>query len=287
MTRRAHIIVVGNEKGGTGKSTITMHVMVSLMNMGLRVGSIDLDARQATLTRYVENRRVFLAQHHLNLPVPTHEAIVASDPFATGMALEEDLQRLDTCVNTLRATCDIIIIDTPGSDHYLSRLGHTYADTLLTPLNDSLIDLDVLARVNPDTMRVSGPSHYAEMVWQIRKQRAMDDGESIAWVVTRNRLSQIGTRNKRDIDKLLVELARRVGFRLIAGLSERVIYRELFLKGLTLLDLREGGVGVPLNMSHVAARQELRALVDALQLPVPAAGVENTSADSVLSDPVE
>ncbi|KAF0112672.1 MAG: chromosome partitioning ATPase [Rhodospirillaceae bacterium] len=194
MTRRAHIIVVGNEKGGTGKSTITMHVMVSLMNMGLRVGSIDLDARQATLTRYVENRRVFLAQHHLNLPVPTHEAIVASDPFATGMALEEDLQRLDTCVNTLRATCDIIIIDTPGSDHYLSRLGHTYADTLLTPLNDSLIDLDVLARVNPDTMRVSGPSHYAEMVWQIRKQRAMDDGESIAWVVTRNRLSQIGTR---------------------------------------------------------------------------------------------
>ncbi|KAF0137242.1 MAG: chromosome partitioning ATPase [Rhodospirillaceae bacterium] len=268
MTRRAHVIVVGNEKGGTGKSTIAMHIMVNLMNMSLRVGSIDLDARQATLTRYIENRQAFVTQHHLNLPVPVHEAIVASDPYATGMALEEDLQRLDDCVTRLRALCDIVIIDTPGSDHYLSRLGHTYADTLLTPLNDSLIDLDVLARVNPETMRVSSPSHYAEMVWQIRKQRVMDDGESISWVVTRNRLSQIGTRNKREIDNLLTDLARRVGFRLIAGLSERVVYRELFLKGLTLLDLREGGVGVPLNMSHVAARQELRALVDALGLPV-------------------
>ncbi|VBB68691.1 ATPases involved in chromosome partitioning [invertebrate metagenome] len=279
MTQGAYIIVVGNEKGGTGKSTIAMHVMVNLMNKGLRVGSIDLDARQATLTRYVENRRLFITQQHLTLPMPVHESVVASDPYATGMALEEDLQCLDDCVNRLRASCNIIVIDTPGSDHYLSRLGHTYADTLLTPLNDSLIDLDVLARVNPKTMRVSGPSHYAEMVWQIRKQRAIDDGESIAWVVTRNRLSQISTRNKRDIDHLLAELARRVGFRLVSGLSERVIYREMFLRGLTLLDLREGGVGVALNMSHVAARQELRALVDALSLPLLVDSTDKTSSN--------
>lgn len=267
-TQGAYIIVVGNEKGGTGKSTIAMHVMVNLMNRGLRVGSIDLDARQATLTRYVENRQLFITRQHMNLPMPVHESVVASDPYATGMALEEDLQRLDDCVNRMRAVCDILLIDTPGSDHYLSRLGHTYADTLLTPLNDSLIDLDVLARVNPETMRVRCPSYYSEMIWQIRKQRAIDDGASISWVVMRNRLSQINTRNKRDIDNILIELAPRIGFHLAAGLSERVIYREMFLRGLTLLDLREGGAGVSLNMSHVAARQELRALVQALGLPL-------------------
>jgi chromosome partitioning protein len=64
-------------------------------------------------------------------------------------------------------------------------------------------------------------------------------------------------------------LSRRIGFRVAAGLSERVIYKELFLNGLTLLDLKRGGAGPSLTMSHVAARQEVRDLVAALNLPPP------------------
>lgn len=263
----AHVIVVGNEKGGTGKSTVAMHLIASLLSGGLKVGSIDLDARQATLSRYVENRRQFALTHSVKLALPEHEAVVATDPLASGAAVEEDLERLQAAVLRMRGGCDAVVIDTPGSDHYLSRLGHTYADTLVTPLNDSLVDLDVLARVDPDTMRIRGPSLYSEMVWAIKKQRALDDGGSIQWIVTRNRLSHLDARNKRDMEKLMTELAKRMGCRVVAGLGERVIYRELFLKGLTLVDLREG-VGVPLSMSHVAARQELRTLVDAIGLPV-------------------
>ena len=69
-----------------------------------------------------------------------------------------------------------------------------------------------------------------------------------------------------DMDKLLAELAKRVGFRLAPGLGERVVYREMFLKGLTLLDIRQEGAGMALSMSHVAARQELRTLVEAIGL---------------------
>jgi chromosome partitioning protein len=261
MTRRAHVIVVGNEKGGTGKSTVSMHLVVSLLRMGLSVGSIDLDARQATLTRYVENRQRRALKDRPGLPMPDHEAVPpTADPAA-------DAARLDEILVRMAATHDVVLIDTPGSDHPLSRIGHSFADTLVTPMNDSFVDLDVLAKVDPDTMRVVRPSHYSEMVWETKKQRALR-GERVTmdWVVMRNRLAHVEARNRREVEKLLVELSKRVGCRMIAGLGERVIYRELFLEGLTLLDLREKGGGIDLTMSHVAARQELRNLVQAIGL---------------------
>lgn len=268
MSGTAHVIVVGNEKGGTGKSTVAMHVAVSLLNMGVRVGTLDLDARQSTLSHYVENRRHYAESQNVPLALPDHEAIAASDVNHTGEVRQEDVERLHIAVTRLMQMNDVVVIDTPGSDHYLSRAGHVYADTLLTPLNDSLVDLDVLARVDPDTMKIRRPSHYAEMVWEIKKQKAARQGGSIQWIVTRNRLSHLDARNKRDMDRLLAELAKRIGFRMVAGLGERVVYRELFLKGLTLLDLRESTVNVSLRMSHVAARQELRVLIDAMGLPM-------------------
>ena len=135
---------------------------------------------------------------------------------------------------------DFVIVDTPGSDTYLSRLAHTWADTLLTPLNDSFIDLDLLARVDPDTLKIVRPSIYAEAVWKQRQLRAVQGGRPVDWVVMRNRLSSLAARNKRDMGTVIEALARRIGFRIAAGLSERVIYKELFLNGLTLLDLKRG-----------------------------------------------
>lgn len=261
MSKRAHIIVVGNEKGGTGKSTVSMHLIVTLLGMGLSVGSIDIDARQATLTRYIQNRKGRKDAAELGLAVPDHVAVPpTTDPAADENRLLETMQRL-------RELHDVVVIDTPGSDHYLSRLGHSFADTLVTPLNDSLVDLDVLARVDPQTMKIVRPSHYAEMVWETKKTRALRGEKAVVeWIVLRNRLAHLDARNKQSMEKLLGDLSRRIGFRVAPGLGERVIYRSLFLEGLTLLDLRHKVLGFEMNMSNVAARQELRALVEAIGL---------------------
>ncbi|MGE5514884.1 MAG: division plane positioning ATPase MipZ [Bacteroidota bacterium] len=260
-SKRARMIVVGNEKGGTGKSTLSMHLIVSLLGQGLSVGSIDIDARQATLTRYIQNRRARKDFDELGLACPDHVAVPPSGDQAA------DEARLLETIERHGATHDVVVIDTPGSDHYLSRLGHSFADTLITPLNDSLVDLDVLARVDPQTMRVARPSHYAEMVWETKKTRAMRGEKAVVeWIVLRNRLAHLDARNKQTMEKLLAELAKRVGFRVVPGLGERVIYRSLFLEGLTLLDLRHKILGFEMSMSHVAARQELRAVVEAIGL---------------------
>ncbi len=260
MDKKAHVIVIGNEKGGTGKSTISMHLIVSLLGMGLSVGSMDLDARQATLTSYVNHRRD-KAVPFLPVSMPDHVDIPLTEDARGDEAKFHDAYIRLTSVN------DVVIIDTPGHDSRLSRLAHSFADLLVTPLNDSLVDLDVLAKVDSDTMTVIRPSHYSEMVWEMKKQRALrGERAGMEWVVLRNRLATLEARNKQGMEKLLNDLSKRIGFRVIGGLGERVIYRELFLEGLTLLDLRQKSSGVDLTMSHVAARQELRALVEALGL---------------------
>lgn len=265
MASSAHAIVLGNEKGGTGKSTTAMHIIVSLLHQGCRVGSVDLDARQGTLTRYVENRRASASRKGLSLAWPAHEVVAASgDADADAEAFRQVLGRL-------APFNDFVVIDCPGHDHPLSRLGHNFADTLITPLNDSFIDLDNLADVEPESFAIRKPSRYAEMVWEERKRRMLRDRGSIDWVVLRNRLSHLDARNKRRVGEVLNQLADRIGYRVVPGMTERVIYRELFLDGLTLLDVMADGSGVDVTMSHLAARQELRDLMDSLNLPMPAA----------------
>jgi chromosome partitioning protein len=263
--RRPHVVVLGNEKGGSGKSTTAMHLVVALLREGYKVGSLDLDARQGSLSRFVANR----AENGLDLPTSHHVRLEQSALDSVAAAREDEKQRFDATLGQM-AGCDFIVIDTPGSDSNLSRLGHARADTLVTPLNDSFLDLDLLARVDSQGQKIRGPSTYAEMVWEQKKYRALSDGGSIDWIVMRNRLASLDARNKRRIGRLVGELARRIGFRLAPGFSERVVFRELFPRGLTLLDLADAGTA--LTLSHVAARQELRGLLDVIGLPKPEEG---------------
>ena len=251
--------MVGNSKGGTGKSTTAMHLAVALLREGHRVGTLDLDALQGTLSRYVESRRALSERRGLALPQPSHQALAAGDRA-----------RVEEALVALAADCDYVVVDTPAGESALSLGGHAHADTLITPLNDSFVDLDVLARVEPDTHRILRPSRYAATVWEMKKERARRDGRSIDWVVLRNRLTNLDAHNKRAMETTLAALGKRIGFRVAPGLTERVIYRELFLLGLTLLDLRDGETGVQLSLSHIAARRELRDLLDALRLTSPA-----------------
>ena len=277
----AHIIVVGNEKGGSGKSTIAMHLIVGLMKRGFSVASIDLDASQGTLTRYIENRKAFSVISDHPLDVPMHRPFRASDAPVRNHADQEDRANLEATLEE-RSHHDYIVIDTPGSAGFLSRLGLTFANTLITPLNDSFVDLDLLGRVDAKGRTILTLGQYGQYVLDERHQRKMSDREPLDWIVLRNRLTHIDARNKRQMGHLLVSLGGRLQFRSVAGFGERVIFRELFPKGLTLLDLRDDAVDTPLSMSHVVARQELRALLNAV---APSVEQVPSSTGSKAADP--
>ena len=262
----AHIIVVGNEKGGAGKSTVSMHISTALVRMGHVVGVLDLDLRQKSFGRYVENRRAFLDAEGLDLPTPIYRELPAISAESLGPGENVYDQRLSAAVTGLEREVEFILIDCPGSHTRLSQVAHSLADTLVTPLNDSFVDFDLLARIDMQSNKILGPSVYSEMVWNARQLRAQAGLDPIDWVVVRNRVGAQQMHNKKKMAQAVDALAKRIGFRVAPGFSERVIFRELFPRGLTLLDLRDIGVQ-NLNLSNVAARQELRELVKELRLP--------------------
>ena len=267
--KNGHIIVVGNEKGGSGKTTTAMNLITGLAKLGFDVGSIDIDARQQTLTRYFENRLNTTNKYGLQLPTTEHYVIYKSmGKKLIEEAEQDEHDRYMERLNFLRARKDFVVVDTPGSDSFLSRLAHSHADTVITPINDSFVDLDVLAKVDGETGEIVRPSVYAEMVWNQRMVRAQRGGNTrtIDWIIMRNRLSHLNTKNTRRVEEALEKLSKRVGFRTASGFSERVIYRELFLKGLTLLDIMDQDTGIEVTMSHIAARAEVRELLKNLRI---------------------
>ena len=259
--RPVRVIVVANEKGGSGKSTIAMHIAVALMKRGQRVATVDLDTRQQTFTHYIENRRAFAARGGRELEMPRHVRIEgAQDDDMAALALVDAL-------DALAREHDAIVIDTPGHDGALMRRAHTMADTLITPLNDSFVDLDVLGSLDPDTLSVASRSNYAGTVEDAQVQRVNAGQMPTDWIVMRNRLSMTPSHNKRLVSAGLEELSRKLGFRCVEGLAERVVFREFFLRGLTAIDeLDEATLGKRPTMSHVTARQEVETLLDALNL---------------------
>ena len=248
-----HFVVFANEKGGTGKSTTAVHTAIALAAMGSRVAALDLDTRQRTMTRYLENRDATMRRLDKQLPQANYKVLGDNEPLQ---------QAIDELANDV----DVVVIDTPGRDDPLAREAILKADTLVTPMNDSFVDLDLIGQVHPENFKVTKPSFYAELIWNSRTQRAKATGKSVDWVVLRNRLQHIESHNLRRVGAALDELARRVGFRVIPGLGERVIYRELFPKGLTLLDFDQlGEVGI----GHITARQELREMVSGFGIVGP------------------
>jgi chromosome partitioning protein len=256
-----------------------MHVAVALLKAGQRVATIDLDSRQRSFTHYIENRRSWARRAELDLAVPEHHCVARGEGSKIDDNEAVEFSGFAGAITAVEHTHDFVLIDTPGSDSYLTRLAHSMADTLITPLNDSFLDFDVLGTVDPETFALTGTSHYAEMVREARRQRRIVDGKLIDWVVIRNRLSMLGSRNKMLVGEGLEALARRLGFRFIAGFAEHVVYREFFPRGLTALDeLEEETLGTQPSMSHVSAQEEVRQLLTMLKLPIDERGHQRAAA---------
>jgi chromosome partitioning protein len=263
MQKAPHVIVVGNEKGGSGKTTIAMHVAIALLKDGHRVGTIDLDSNQQSLTRYIENRRVWASYRQIELEIPLHRYIPCAACGQTQDNEATDLAAFESAIFSFDPSVDFLVVDTPSNETFLMRLAHLVADTLLTPLNDSFLDFGTLASIDPVTHEVVETGHYAAMVCEARQRRKLFDRSHINWIVIRNRLS-LG----RLVDNGLNDLAMRLGFRPIEGCAERMVYRQLFPAGLTASDsLDETTLGNRTARWHLAAMQEARDLYTLLRLP--------------------
>lgn len=265
----AHVIVLGNEKGGSGKSTTAFHLAICLLYAGFKVASIDVDSRQQTLTRYVQNRRKWAQAHDLRLPHPTHYHLPVARGDSVSANHKAEFNIFRQAILEVEGEVDFLIIDTPGFDTNLARLAHSLADTLITPLNDSLIDLDVLAEFDAVTGEAGALSHYAKLAQRARKERLNIDGQTIDWVLVRNRISMLSSRNMRLVQNGLKQIATRLGCRVADGIAERVVFRSLFSTGMTVFDpVGEDMLAGMTAASQEGARAEYRQLIEALNLPV-------------------
>lgn len=266
LNKKPHIFVVGNEKGGAGKTTCSMHLIAGLLDKNYKVASIDADSRQNSLTSYLNNRKIYNeknAAHAVEMPLHVHLDEIMHDSIDQKNKLEKEF--FEKVINdAIDLEVDYIVIDTPGSYTNYSRLAHSYADTVITPVNDSFVDLDVMAKFNNEGKNIAHPSIYSQMLWEQKMEKASRDGTSINWIVLRNRLSNLNASNQRNVSEALDKLAKRISFKIVPGFSERVIFRELFPVGLTLIDLKKANFNKSFSISHVAARQELRNFLDSL-----------------------
>lgn len=257
--KKAHTIVLSNEKGGTGKSTISLHLAVKLLQEGFKVATIDLDGRQGTLSRYLQNRELFCLKNGYKLPSPQHFRFAPTEDYAH---IAEHAACIEMQINALLPLYDAVIIDTPGNKNYLFELGHKFADTLITPISDSLIDLNSISEIDFNTGKAGKPGCYAAYIWDVKKYLAAQGKNYLNWIVVGNKVNPLRSRNKNVVFDYLQQLSKLYGFRVCEGFKDRVIYKELFLDGLTVLDMQDEHLKMRMSLSHIAAKQEIRRLAE-------------------------
>jgi chromosome partitioning protein len=274
---RPHVLVLGNHKGGSGKSTLAMHVAMGLLAEGRRVACLDLDFQQRTLTTYIENRLSWARRRKISLDVPTYLCIDGFRSDRSYLADSARISLISSAVAAYEADHDFIVVDTPGGVNAATLFAHGLADTLITPVNDSFLDLDVIFSPRELQSEETNTPEYSETVRRALEAREVVTKKKTDWLVVRNRLLARSSRNAREVFSALHAAARTAGFRVVDGLSERVVFREFFSHGLTAFDFMETSLlGVKPTPSHVLARLEVRQLLTALQ-PPPSNGERPTS----------
>jgi chromosome partitioning protein len=304
-----NIVVIGNQKGGSGKSTFAMHIIVALLKAGKRVACFDLDLNQQTLTRYLANRLEWDRKHSRKLEMPDHYPVKERDAYGTARNLKQFIAQfkkdgrankddfLDSSslshsadlrqfISQLREIGradkhDFIVIDTPSGVQHLSLIAHGMADTLITPINDSFFDLDVLVAMESSDLEPQ-LSVYANMVWRALEARSKVSGRATDWIIVRNRLEPVESNNQRQIALVLDVLQRKLGFRIARGLLERPAYREFFAAGLTVFDFAEGSESsAESGRTNSLARVEVENLIREIGLIEDRAELHSEALDEI------
>jgi chromosome partitioning protein len=300
-----HVIVIGNQKGGSGKSTFAMHIIVALLKTGKRVACFDLDLNQQTLTRYLANRREWDREHEQKLELPDYYPVKERDAYGTARNLKQFISQLkknarahkESLVDssTLSHSADLkqfvsqlreigradkhdfIVIDTPSGVQHLSLIAHGMADTLITPINDSFFDLDVLVAMERSDLEPQ-LSVYANMVWRALEARRRVSGRATDWIIVRNRLEPGESNNHRQVTRVLDVVQKTLGFRIARGLLERPAYREFFAAGLTVFDPVKGSrTSGESGRTNLLARREVQNLMREIGLLADDAELEDES----------
>ena len=249
-----HLIVFANEKGGVGKSTLAFHTAIALADAGKKVACIDLDYAQATLSRGLTNREATCRLLKTWLPMPRHTALAQP----SGGYLSQEIARIGS-------DCDFILLDAAGSDTPITRRAIAMADTLVTPVSCSFADLDVLGQFDAHSLRLIRLGHFSRLVQALIGARHELHLPAPDWIVMPNRNRPASSHNEAVARKALSRLAKKAGFRLGEGLGDRVAFRELFLFGLTHIDLKR----IPrLAKVKACARREVEQLLADLRLPL-------------------
>ena len=263
----AHVIVLGNEKGGSGKSTLAVHIVVALLKAGHRVASIDTDSRQLSLTRYLENRARWARKSGLALELPSHFSVKLGEGERIRDVEASEFARLHRDRRPA------------GRDRRFRRhrhAGQRFLPHAAQPRARRHADhagqrqLRRSRRARPRRGRavrrhrrqpVCPPGRGGARQAARRACRTRPTGSSCATACRRCPAATSATSSR--VSSLL---AGRLGFRIANGISERVIFREFFPMGLTAFDPFERAVlGTRPTMSHVAARAEIRELVECLR----------------------
>lgn len=251
---QGHLIVFANEKGGVGKSTLAFHIAIALADAGKKVACVDLDYAQATLSRGLTNREATCRLLKTWLPMPRHTALAQP----SGAYLSQEIARIGS-------GCDFILIDAAGSDSPIARRAIAMADTLVTPVSCSFADLDVLGQFDAHSLRLLRLGHFARLVQSLTAAKHDLRLPAPDWIVMPNRNRSASSNNETVARNALHRIAKRAGFRLGSGLGDRVAYRELFLLGLTHIDLKRlpGFARV-----KTLARREVEQMLADLRLPM-------------------
>lgn len=249
---RSRILVFANEKGGVGKSTLAFHTAVALARSGEKVLAIDLDRRQQSLARALQNRAATARSLGVDLPSPRGLVL----EHHSGAMLAQEIARVG-------GDCSTIVIDVPGHDSPIARRAIAMADKLITPVNPNFVDLDPIARFSPATHRFSAKGSFAAVVGDLRAARTAAGFHDIEWVLVKNRVRHSEKLQLERFDAAVAQLPARLGLKLATGLSERVAFRDLFLFGLTHHDCRS----LPgMKGARVARTPDLEALLREIEL---------------------
>ena len=117
------ILLIGNTKGGVGKTTLAVNIAISRALAGRRVFLVDAD-RQLTAQTSISVRAA-------NLP---SEPMVACSAYSDGLTLR-------TQVKLQKSNFDDVVIDAGGKDSSALRAALTLADVLVTPFRPRSFDV--------------------------------------------------------------------------------------------------------------------------------------------------